>query len=131
PPQRARRRRGPARRAARNSALPDRAAHLPRAPRDVLGSPHDGDLRRRDDSWSERGQLRSRGDVRDVAPWARGAALRDGHRLLDLALRPGELARAGFSRSQTSRAHSRFANDLESWLTGLVPLEPERGAAAP
>jgi hypothetical protein len=41
----------------------------------------------------------------------------------------------GFLDLQTSRAQSRFANDLETWLTGLTRVEPEigvdRGAAAP
>jgi len=41
----------------------------------------------------------------------------------------------GFLDLQTSRAQSRFANDLETWLTGLAPVEHdvgvERAAAAP
>ena len=37
----------------------------------------------------------------------------------------------GFLDLQTSRAQSRFANDLETWLTGLAPVEPDRGIAAP
>jgi hypothetical protein len=37
----------------------------------------------------------------------------------------------GFLDLQTSRAQSRFANDLESWLTGLAPVEHDGSAAAP
>ncbi len=41
----------------------------------------------------------------------------------------------GFLDLQASRAQSRFANDLETWLTGLAPVEQEpgveRAAAAP
>ena len=91
--------RHPPRREPRDPSLPRRPARVPRTARHLLGPGHDRQLGRRDDPVALRRLRRRRHHLRGLEGRTRRAALRHGHRLLVLALRPFRLAHPRLPRS--------------------------------